>query len=99
MSAATPFLAARDYNNDPRYRAMFEAAEIGIAICRLDGRILEANPALSRMLGYSSEELAEAHAGIFHAEIGTQPYSADFSSDQLGALMRNESEWFRLEKR
>lgn len=95
MSAATQFPAVRDYNNDPRYRAMFEAAEIGIAICRLDGRILEANPALTRMLGYSSEELAEAHAGIFHAEIGKEPYSADFSSDQLGTLMRNESECFR----
>jgi PAS domain S-box-containing protein len=99
MSAATQFPAVRDYSNDPRYRAIFEAAEIGIAICRLDGRILEANPALCRMLGYSPQELADAHASLFHAEIGGQPHSADFSSDQLGALMRNESECFRLEKR
>jgi PAS domain S-box-containing protein len=99
MSAATQFPAGRDCGNDPRYRAMFEAAEIGIAICRLDGRILEANPALSRMLGYSPQELAEAHAGVLHAEIGRQPHSADFSSDQLGALMGGERDWFQVEQR
>jgi two-component system, cell cycle sensor histidine kinase and response regulator CckA len=99
MSAATQFPAGRDYSNDPRYRAMFDAAEIGIAICRLDGRILEANPALSRMLGYSPPELAEAHAGVLHAEIGRQPCSADFSSDQLGALIRGERDWFQVEQR
>jgi two-component system, cell cycle sensor histidine kinase and response regulator CckA len=99
MSAATQHPVVHDYNSDPRYRAMFEAAEIGIAICRLDGRILEANPALSRMLGYSAQELAEAQAGMLHAEIGRQPYSPDLSSDQLGALMRGDRDWFQVEKR
>jgi two-component system, cell cycle sensor histidine kinase and response regulator CckA len=99
MSAATQVPTARDYNDDPRYRAMFEAAEIGIAICRLDGRILEANPALSRMLGYSSHELAEAQSGVLHAEIGRPSYPQDFSSDQLGRLMRGERDWFQIEKR
>ena len=99
MSAATQVPAARDYNDDPRYRAMFEAAEIGIAICRLDGRILEANPALSRMLGYSPDELAEAHSGVLHDEIGRRPYPQDFSSDQLGGLTRGERDWFQIEKR
>jgi PAS domain S-box-containing protein len=98
MSTATQFAAVRDHNNDPRYRAMFEAAEIGIAICRLDGRILEANPALSRMLGYSPQELAETHASVLHPEIARQPYSGDFSSDQLGYLVRGEREWFQIEK-
>jgi len=99
MSAATQFPAGRDCGNDPRYRAMFEAAEIGIAICRLDGRILEANPALSRMLGYSPQELAEANAEVLRGEIGRQPHSADFSSDQLGALMGGERDWFQVEQR
>jgi two-component system NtrC family sensor kinase len=89
MSVVAQFPATSDYNADPRYRATFEGAPIGIAICRLDGRILEANPALSRMLGYSPQELADAHAGDLYPEldsdldlkIGRQPYSADLSSD------------------
>jgi signal transduction histidine kinase len=36
---------------------MFEGAAIGIGVCQLDGRILEPNPALCRMLGYSRQEL------------------------------------------
>jgi PAS domain S-box-containing protein len=51
------------------------------------------------MLGYSPQELAEAHAGVLHAEIGRQPHSADFSSDQLGALMGGERDWFQVEQR
>jgi two-component system cell cycle sensor histidine kinase/response regulator CckA len=109
MSVVTQFPALPDYNDDPRYRATFEGAGIGIAICRLDGRILEANPALSRMLGYTPQELADSHAGDLypeldsdpHSKLGRQPYSADSSSDQqlLEALMRGERDSFEVEKR
>ena len=64
MNVVTQFPAARDYDRELRFQAMFEGAAIGIGICGLDGRILEANPALSRMLGYSAEELAGTHAAI-----------------------------------
>ena len=60
MNVLTRFPAAPDYGRERRFQAMFEGAAIGIGICGLDGRILEANPALSRMLGYSVEELAGA---------------------------------------
>jgi signal transduction histidine kinase len=62
MNVVTQFPAARAYDRDLLFQAMFEGAAIGIGICRLDGGILEANPALSRMLGYSRQELAGAHA-------------------------------------
>ncbi len=40
------------------YRTVFEQAGIGIAILRsVDGRILDSNPALGQMLGYSAHEL------------------------------------------
>ena len=45
--------------SDRRYRQLFEQAQVGIYRTTPDGRILEANPALLRMLGYTSlEELS-----------------------------------------
>jgi len=69
MNVLTQFPAAPDYGRERRFQAMFEGAAIGIGICGLDGRILEANPALSRMLGYSVEELAGGYAGDFFPEV------------------------------
>ncbi|MFI5957978.1 putative bifunctional diguanylate cyclase/phosphodiesterase [Cryptosporangium sp. NPDC051539] len=42
-----------------RFRAVFENAAVGIAISEWDGSILEANPALRRMLGYTLKQLRE----------------------------------------
>ena len=109
MNVITQFPAARDYEGDLRFQAMFEAAAIGIGICRLDGRILEANPALSRMLGYSQQELTGTHAGELYPErrfeIGHElrrPLDpGNLSQDErlLGELMRDERGSFEMEKR
>jgi two-component system, cell cycle sensor histidine kinase and response regulator CckA len=48
-------------DSDKRYRAIFDAAAIGILQCTIDGRLVESNPALQRMLGYSREELRGMH--------------------------------------
>src|SRR2546429_1532613 len=113
MNVVTQFPAARDYERDLRFRAMFEGAATGIGICQLDGRILEANPALSGMLGYSQQELAGTHAGELYpehrreigCEIGRESgrdiYPDNFSPDErlLGELMRGERGCFEIEKR
>jgi len=75
MNVLTQLPAAYDYDHDRRLRAMFEEAAIGIGICQLDGQILEANPALSRLLGYSSQELAGTEAGALALGTGSQHYS------------------------
>jgi two-component system cell cycle sensor histidine kinase/response regulator CckA len=109
MNVLTQFPAARDYERDLRLRAMFDGAGIGIGICQLDGRILEANPALSRMLGYSQQELAGTHAGELYPELrrglypelGREINPNNFSQDErlLGELMRGERGSFEIEKR
>jgi signal transduction histidine kinase len=113
MNVVTQFPAARDYGHDPRFQAMFEGAAIGIGICQLDGRILEANPALSKMLGYSQEELTGTHAGELYLEVrrglfpelrceaGREIYSGNLSQDErlLGELLRGERVSFQTEKR
>src|SRR2546430_1814941 len=40
-----------------RFRQIFDASPIGIALTSLDDRIVEANPALASMLGYTRDEL------------------------------------------
>ena len=113
MNVVTQFPAARDYERDLRFRAMFEGAAIGIGICQLDGRILEANPALSGLLGYSQQELAGTHAGELYPEhrheigceigreSGREIYPDNFSPDErlLGELLRGERSSFEIEKR
>ena len=113
MNVVTQFPAARNYERDLRFRAMFEGAAIGIGICQLDGRILEANPALSGMLGYSQQELTGTPAGELYpehrheigCEIGRESgrdiYPDKFSPDErlLGELLRGERGSFEIEKR
>src|SRR6266852_4662594 len=113
MNVVTQFPAARDYERDLRFRDMFEGAAIGIGICQLDGRILEANPALSGMLGYSQQELAGTYAGELYpergheigCEIGRESgrdiYPENFSPDErlLGELLRGERGSFEIERR
>jgi two-component system, cell cycle sensor histidine kinase and response regulator CckA len=105
MNVATQFPAARNHDSDLRFRAIFERSVMGIGICRLDGRILEANPALSKMLGYSPQELADGHADALcpqlHSEIGHEISSSNLARDdlRLAELMRGERDSFEIEKR
>jgi PAS domain S-box-containing protein len=44
-------------DSDVRFRRMFEGAGIGISLTDPNGPILDANPALCRLLGYSRDEM------------------------------------------
>ncbi len=110
MNVVAQFPVVRDHDRDLLFQSMFEGAAIGIGICRLDGRILEANPALSRMLGYSQQELAGAHARELYPELHRDLPPGNSSADEhppderrpderwLGELMRGEREWFEIDK-
>ncbi|HKN34956.1 MAG TPA: PAS domain S-box protein [Terriglobales bacterium] len=50
---------ARD--TEKRYRAIFDAAAIGIVQCTSEGRVVETNPAVERILGYTRQELRGMH--------------------------------------
>lgn len=51
-----------------RFRSALDAATEGIGLTDPDGRIFYTNPAVSRMLGYTLEELQEKGLGITHAD-------------------------------
>ena len=113
MNVVTLLPAAYDYDRDRRLRAMFEEAAIGIAICQLDGQILEANPALSRLLGYSLQELAAGHADALALEHGhachpspeqgsTERAPTDYAGSDdrwLGELIRGDRSSLEIERR
>src|SRR5271157_1766869 len=101
MNVITQFSAARDYALDLRFQAMFAGAAIGIALCHLDGRVQEANPALTTMLGYSPEELTGTSINQLNPEVDVH-----LSSDNrlpfepwLDELMRGDRGSFEIENR
>ena len=56
--------------SEARFRAVFDSSAVGIGIMGLDRRIIEANPAMCKMLGRSAEEL-----------VGETPALATFPDD------------------
>src|SRR5271168_5103933 len=108
MNVITQFPAAREFGPDLRFQAMFDGAAVAIGICQLDGRMVEANPALSRMLGYSRQELTGMHAGEFFPELScdagrqlhpeTRHSGGSAPDERLGELMRGERDCFEIER-
>ena len=63
--------------SDARFRTLFAAAGVGIGVGDLDGRILDCNPALLRMLGYTLEEMqARTVAQFLHPSDAASVWSA-----------------------
>ncbi|MFN2627510.1 MAG: diguanylate cyclase domain-containing protein [Gaiellaceae bacterium] len=76
------------------YRTIFEGASIGILRVESDGRMVEANPAMEKMLGYTSAELAEMDLrGYSHAE------DVEYNLALFKELMAGELDSYQLEKR
>ena len=48
--------------SEARFRSIFEASGIGIALAALDGRLTHTNPALDRLLGYQPGDLVRVPA-------------------------------------
>jgi diguanylate cyclase (GGDEF)-like protein/PAS domain S-box-containing protein len=95
MSHASEFEAKRaQVEALARFEAMVTAAVIGIAVVDRNGRVVETNPALTEILGYSPEELL-GHSLNDHA------HREDITSEAVAfdALMHGERDAYRLEKR
>jgi two-component system cell cycle sensor histidine kinase/response regulator CckA len=76
-----------------RFHAMFEGAAIGIGTCTLDGHILESNPALAKMLGYTRKELAGMHLRDL------RPSDFQQENDPLEELQRGMQDSIKQENR
>lgn len=59
----------RQRESESRFTDLFETLQEGVYFTTPEGRILDANPALVRMLGYANkEELMELNAGTFYLD-------------------------------
>jgi diguanylate cyclase (GGDEF)-like protein/PAS domain S-box-containing protein len=62
------------WKSESRFRVLFQRAAIGIAIVDASGNIIECNPAIEKMLGYSEKEMVGKHFTDF-------TYEEDLKSD------------------
>ncbi|PVY97723.1 putative bifunctional diguanylate cyclase/phosphodiesterase [Actinomycetospora cinnamomea] len=93
-------LAARQHTenalhaSEARFRAMFREAAIGIGLGDMEGRILEVNPALCRMFGYTPEEFTQR-------SVVQQMHPDDAPSvwERYERMIHGDLENFRVEKR
>ncbi|TQS43528.1 putative bifunctional diguanylate cyclase/phosphodiesterase [Cryptosporangium phraense] len=81
--------------SDARFRAVFSGAAVAIGIGDVQGALLDVNPALSEMLGYSAEELrGRSVLSLVHPDD-----VADVAAEVYRALAEGGREHVRVEKR
>ncbi|MEC4892655.1 MAG: PAS domain S-box protein [Oscillatoria sp. PMC 1051.18] len=80
--------------SEARFRAIFERAAIGIALIDMDGRPVVSNPALQKMLGYSSAELGSMTFAEF-----THPNDVTNDSEEYQQLVTGNREHYQKSKR
>ncbi len=80
-------------DSEVRFRTIFEATNIGIALVDQQGRMVETNPALQELLGYSQEELRDREFTEF-----LQPEEAAGCKDLFQELVSGTRASYRVEK-
>ncbi len=80
--------------SEVRFRSLFESADVGIVISELDSGLLEANPAITRLLGLTTEELRTLpHTAYVH------PEDAALHEDLVEDLHAGRRQRYQIERR
>lgn len=80
--------------SEARFRTMFETAAVGIGIMGLDRKVVDANPALCQMYGYSCEELKGQSSALV-----THPDDLPRSVQYLQELLKGKYDHYIDERR
>jgi PAS domain S-box-containing protein len=80
--------------DDPHYRAVFEAAGVGIARVSLDGRFIEVNQRYAEIVGRLRDDVIGLHVGDI-----THPDDIDFDLAQMELMLGGQQERMSREKR
>jgi PAS domain S-box-containing protein len=80
--------------SDARLKAIFDTAAVGIGILGMDRKIIDANPAMCRMLGWSHEELIGQTP-----ELAVLPEDYPQSQSDYEELLHGKTEFIRGERR
>lgn len=94
MSGRVHAADAAQRASEARFRAVFDHAAVGIAVHDAAGRIVDANAAFERTLGYSADELR----GVRAADL-SPPEEAVVTREPVRALRTGEVDAVRVEKR
>jgi PAS domain S-box-containing protein len=81
-------------SSEQRFRQIFEHAPFGAAMANREGKVVMANRALCRMLGYTQPELEKMH----FTDI-THPDDVDADREKFTCLTNGEIDHYHLEKR
>jgi PAS domain S-box-containing protein len=80
--------------SEVRYRNLFEQAQIGIYQTTPEGEILQANPALIKMLGYNSlEDLQSRHLENENVYVDSDREAFKNLIESIGVMTGHESKW------
>jgi diguanylate cyclase (GGDEF)-like protein/PAS domain S-box-containing protein len=80
--------------NESRFRAVFEHANIGIGMTALDGRIMDVNAALTQIFGYSREEFCKMNFADY-----THPDDLNTDLALLQDMIEGRHNHYQIEKR
>lgn len=80
--------------SEKRFKAIIEQSPIAIALLDMGGHPIVSNAALSRMVGYSSDELSQMTFAEF-----TYPEDAEKDMNQFIALLEGKISGYSMEKR
>jgi PAS domain S-box-containing protein len=81
--------------SEARFRAIFESAPIGMAVADMQGRILSANQALQKILGYTEGEM---RGRVILAELA-HPEDAQIGLEFFIGLAQGKNERYEIESR
>ena len=99
LSPGLSDIVAQDYiealrDSEAHFRTIFEVSTIGIALLNKDGRVVEANPALQRMLGCGLDELVNQMFTVF-----ILPDDASRCKALFRELVHGNQESYQVEKK
>jgi PAS domain S-box-containing protein len=84
--------------SEERFYGAFEYAAIGMALTGLDGRLLQVNPALSRIVGYSEAELLTMTLqSLTHPDDLNR--DADYVQHYVQHMLAGDMRFYQIEKR
>src|SRR5579884_1528318 len=81
-------------DSETRFRAIFENSGSGMALVDMQGYPVECNPALLKMLGYTTEELCRMRFTDF-----THPEDRDLDWNLYSELISGKRDRYEIEKR
>ena len=77
-------IAERDRSEaEAQFGAVFQQSSVGVALCDLDGTILESNAALQSMLGFTADDLRQTPFAALAAVSDDRAVSADGDGERL----------------